>query len=426
MRNRASTLRRNSGVPTGFTLIELLVALLVGTAIIVGMLNLFDLANRTSLVQTEVAEMQQSHRIAQADLVRMARETARGMVPLGNLPGGLAVAVANEATSGALLAPGNAGSPTLVEGSDVVTLRGIFESPIYLVEFGDAGAVTVNGSPATDGVIRVDRVFDHGIIQDLAPLAAAITTAQGGGEPEALFVVGPRSDARYSIVELNGPASSISADEIQLAFRVTGGTRTAQYQALAPYPAGGMRNIAYLGILEEHRYFIEEEFRTAGDPSTPLAPRLGRGRFYPGTNIPHLNAAANLNIPIADNVFDLQAALGVDSGTAGALRDAIVVDNPTPIADDEWLYNDPNDDDTDVTKWVQGPTPSGNIERWPLYYLRVNTLVHTDRKLRNYFAEDLTAIEDRVGAGLDDFNATEEKRYRRRWLRSVVDFRNLY
>ncbi len=410
---------------SGFTLIELMVAIIVSTGLIVGILNLFDLANKTALVQTEVAEMQQSHRVAQSDLVKMVRETARGMVPLDDvangrvLPTGIAVEVLNNVGSGATLTPTG---PMLVEGSDVLTLRGVYESPIYLVDYGDATAVTVTGNPATAGVLEVKQVGPSDVFQDLTALRALVEPDGAGvaPEPEALFIVGPRSDSQYAIVEVDVGASTVTANSVRVAFKVTGGTRTAAYQLLAPFPAAGLRNIAYLGVLEEYKFYIQDQRRIAGDASSPLMPRLAQARLYPGTNTAH-RTNTDLQVPIADNVFDLQLALGIDTNW-----DEAVVDNSVATGTDEWLYNFPQED-AGPTTWVEGVNPNLNppeLDHKDLFYLRVNTLVHTDHKLRGYYAEPLQQVEDNRNAAL--FDSVAERQYRRRWLRTVVDFRNLY
>ena len=409
----------------GFTLIELLVAILVSVALIVGMLNLFDLSNRIALEQTEIAEMQQSHRVAQYDIVRIARETARGMVPVDHpdnpmgaitIPNGLAVAVRNNVGAGENLVPGNPGTPLLVEGSDALTLRGIFSNPIYLIDYGNVNNVFVDPAQ-TFGTINIDQVYQGTLQQDLDKLRDAIASP----ELEALFVVGPRSDASFSIVELDPGTTQDNGTQITLGFRITGGTRTADYQNLAPWPAEGLRNIAYVGVLEEYQYYVQEQRRIDGDNTSPLMPRLARARFYPGTTVPYSNDQTELQVAIADNVFDLQLAMGIDSTLP---LDGIATENDPADDVDDWLYNADTDDDTDTAKWVR-ELVNGDWERKPLFYLRINTLVHTDRKFRDYFAEPLTTIEDRTYTTAD-FNETEELRYRRRWLQSTVDFRNLF
>lgn len=90
MRSRSSLIRLRSA---GFTLVELSISMLVLVIVLLGTLSLFDFANRISSVQTNVADMQQSLRIAQQDAIRTVRMAGRGPIPLGQPPAGISVAV---------------------------------------------------------------------------------------------------------------------------------------------------------------------------------------------------------------------------------------------------------------------------------------------------------------------------------------------
>ena len=82
----------------GFTLIELLVSLAVTAVLILGVLATFDFSARMNKVQLNVADMQQSLRIAQNEVVRLSRMTGRG-----SLPTNIAVQVANNLPAGSKL-----------------------------------------------------------------------------------------------------------------------------------------------------------------------------------------------------------------------------------------------------------------------------------------------------------------------------------
>src|SRR5436309_14243287 len=99
----------------GFTIIEVTVSLIVTVIVLLGVLALFDFSNKLSRVQTNISEMQQSLRVAQTDAVRMIRMAGRGGLPVGNLPNGTAVAVANNVADGTHVA--DATSPEIVPGS---------------------------------------------------------------------------------------------------------------------------------------------------------------------------------------------------------------------------------------------------------------------------------------------------------------------
>ncbi len=59
--------------------------------------------------------------------------------------------------------------------------------------------------------------------------------------------------------------------------------------------------------------------------------------------------------------------------------------------------------------------------------MRLTTLARTDRRDRDYEAPLLTTVEDKdYGVTpFNEFNTREERMFRRRLLRTVVDMRNL-
>src|SRR4029079_12184547 len=140
----------------GFSLIELLVAFVLAVTVILAMLALFDFHNKVSRVQAQVVEMQQALRVAQYDMVRLVRMAGRGGLPAARgafaLPQGVALAVRDNAADPSYLVPGNAGTPKLLPGTDVLTVRGVFTAPIYQVKYsgqtsGASSQLRYNGAP---------------------------------------------------------------------------------------------------------------------------------------------------------------------------------------------------------------------------------------------------------------------------------------
>ena len=75
--------------------------------------------------------MQQSLRVAQRTMVQQIRMAGRGGLAVGTLPAGRALAVRNDVGAGGGnrdLAIGFAGSPQVVAGTDVLTVRGVFSA----------------------------------------------------------------------------------------------------------------------------------------------------------------------------------------------------------------------------------------------------------------------------------------------------------
>src|SRR4029450_11250192 len=80
--DRPSFFRRQAG----FTLVEMVIALFVLVILLVAVLSLFDFSNRVAKAQINVAEMQQSIRIAQDEMIRPVRMTGRGGLNRGDFP----------------------------------------------------------------------------------------------------------------------------------------------------------------------------------------------------------------------------------------------------------------------------------------------------------------------------------------------------
>ena len=424
----------------GFTMAELLVTLGLFSIVVLGMLALFDMNSRIARVEGHTSEMQQSLRIAQQDLVRNVRMAARGGLPSAlfaegtftgkELPLGLAVEVANNVPANTLIA-GKSVAPVLA-GSDVMTVRGIF-STLYQSNPAGAGLTLVDNSPKDgvpeSGTLILSNVSPTGVPQDLTSVADAIEVTQGKNgnpsRPEAYLLVSPLDDAVFAVVEID-PDSVVSRSgsaitSVTLEFNVSGGERTAAYAALTPggsFPKS-MTTVAYSGVLEEYRYYIRDQ-RT-GTAQEGLEPRLARARLYPGTNTAYLEDNANLAEDIADNIFDLQVALGVDTNGDESITEG--TDTATRRTD-EWLFNEVGDNAAAKTTWNgDAATPRR------LYYVRLTTLARTDRRdpQPRWQSPALSQFEDKdfTQAPYNAFNSTTERKFRRQFLQTVVDLRNL-
>lgn len=409
----------------GFTLMEVLVSFIVLVMIFGTVLYIFTANDRLARVQTHVAEMQQSLRIAQHDVVRTVRMAGRGGVPRGNMPDGLALSVRNnvpESGDEHYIAIGDADSPEILAGTDVLTVRGVLESPIF--QANPVGGTFNLDSPVnpTRGNIRLQNPSPTtGVPQDLRYLSAAIDR----NLPEALILVSPLADEIYAVVELDAGNSSINASDpegvvsdVTLAFRIHGGTHTADYLALSPggvFPTA-LRSVAFVGLLEEHRFYVKEDHSIAGDDTSELMPRLARARMYPGTQSPYAGSPLYLGSDISDGIVDLQIALGIDVD-----GDDEILEDPLAPGNDEWLYNSPDDNPTAVS-W-DGVTSSPT-----LYWVRIHTLARTNRPDPRYQSPAIAALEDRLYGESDPPASASEvaaRQFRRRRLETLVDMRNL-
>lgn len=410
---------RRSG-EAGFTLTEVLVASFVLVVVLAGVLALLELNTDLARAQTQLADLQQSIRVAQTEMMSDVRMAGRGGLPRGALPDGVAVAVRNNVPGTgdeSFIAVGDSDSPVVVQGSDVLTLRGVFSTPVYQIDTLAGNLVLDDLTTPTQGTIRIqDPIANVGVPQNLQPLIDA-------EDGDALLLVSPLGGFAVVAVDSSAPNHSTSdAKDVRLGFTIgtVGGTEQADlYAALSNGFPPDLRSVAHVGLLEEYRYFVRERFAVSGDSDSDLTPTLARARFLPGTELAH-PSDPNLGEDVSDNVFDLQIALGVDTD-----NDEIVEEDGTGA--DDWLFNTRDD--------LDGAGNPQNLPMWngaggsppSLYYVRLTTLARTDRRDPNYEAPLLTTIEDKdYGvAPFNEFNTRTERMFRRRLLRTVVDLRNL-
>jgi type II secretory pathway pseudopilin PulG len=409
----------------GFTLIEMSISLFVTIVILLGVLALFDFSNKLSRVQTNISEMQQSLRVAQTDAVRIIRMAGRGGLPVGNLPNGSAVAVANNVADGTHVA--DAASPELVPGSDMLTVRGVFSSPIYQVDKNNPASFTLAPPAApVSGTIHIKSTSPTNIPQDLTAIKDAITKRR----PEALIMVSPLDAGVWAMVELDPAGSDITnPNDFKIAFKISGDTHATDYLKFSSAGAGvyppNLTSVSFVGIVEEYRYYVRRAYAVTGDKTSDLMPKLTRARAYPGGAFPWDDNKDNWQTDLADNVFDLQVALGVDTlakGAGGACAAGTIAADPincgiyesTDGENDDWMYNGEK---------VTDPLVFANSD---LYYVRLSTLARTERRDNTYVAPTLVRVEDNKYTGLPiDFNSSGQRMYRRRILRTVIDMRNL-
>ncbi|MEO8093842.1 MAG: PilW family protein [Pseudolysinimonas sp.] len=441
--SRTIRLFRKNSRQHGFTLIEGMVTLFITVLIIVAMLALFDFTNKLTRVQTQVADMQQELRVSQSELARFARMAGRGGLPLTlpnrQLPTGLAFSARDQVPVNEFIAPGDNTTPAVVAGTDVMTLRGVFSGSIYQINYDDptqfvlrdgaAANVTKQPQIAVSGAVQICATTAGGIPQNLAALRTLIASATP--IPEAMILTSALGDAIFGVVAFD-PAASLptsancnTADTSQgvtLAFKVgtTGATnREDVYRSLSPAfntfdPVSGAANrlmptltsVAFIGIIEEYRYYIRN------DGVTPFVPHLSRARFYPGTDVAYASDATNLRLDLADSIQDLQVAIGVDQD-----GDDTVADNGD--AGDEWLFNAAADT----------PAAAGwNTGRFG--YVRVTTLARAERQDPQYQAPEIGRVEDHVyvtaaAAATADPNSEQERMRRRKLARTMIRLRNI-
>jgi hypothetical protein len=145
--------------------------------------------------------------------------------------------------------------------------------------------------------------------------------------------------------------------------------------------------------------------------------------MFPGTEnaLPGVGGADNLREDIADNIIDLQVALGMDRNS-----DAAVAVDAVPTAADEWLYNHSGDDPANPA-WLVRPAAGlpGLVLSRQLHYARLTLLARSARRDPKYQAPLLARIESHPYPTTHEANTREGRMFRRRILSTWVDLRNL-
>src|SRR5262249_9262805 len=137
-----------------------------------------------------------------------------------------------------------------------------------------------------------------------------------------------------------------------------------------------------------------------------------------GTNQAYKSDNTNLVVDVADNVFDLQASLGIDLNGDSVITEGT---DATSKKNDEWLFNQVGDSTAAVT-W-NGTTTSPTH----LCSLRITTLDRTERRDAKYQSTLLGVIEDKDYSDplYAKYNAYTERMYRHESLQTLIDLRNL-
>ncbi len=505
MRPKSKYGRRSS--EAGFSLVELLVTVVIMAEILVGVAILFDSSNRLARSQSHLAELQQSLRVGQSEIVRFARMAGIGGLPitrlnfqnsppfpvpepnasppnydlLGAFPrSGYAVAVLNNVAAGTTFTNTVTGATAeVLAGSDVLILRGVFTTPLYYFDppldissWLDTLPVDDKDVVISNRVRTVSEVWED-YPQDIDALGERLTAALGADplhQKVALILRDTLNPNAYAIMEFDPDTAVMDLNPAQCAapsppypdetcFRsmsfklhlnetaepglsygkLTSGTGLqpgsggmtltlpagSDPPSTDPFPVELPTTIGSIGLLEEYRFFVRVEHEVPGDSSTRLTPVLSRASFLPGT------AEMIDRVDIADNVIDLQIAVGADADLPGTGGYGNLTENTSGVyAADEILFNETGDTDGLTGDYT---APPGDAVNWydptlEFHFLRINTLVQSRFPDNRHLAPGLGNIEDynrgaTVTLGSTRYN--DEIRYHRRWLQTVVELRNL-
>ena len=273
----------------GFTLIEVMVASAVFAIFMVGILNLLDTSTKISVVETELSDTQENVRFAAYHIMRTARMTGSAMMPMAaNVAAGdtwLAGSLdSNQSTN--FTTP--FGAVEVVDGSDVLTLRGFFEVAPFFIDRTD-----IVGPPAQvkvrefDGVRVINDNFDS---VDAANL-----------EGRGLFFSGNIDQNEYAVGQIDrGSTLTGTAPNRTLAIKYNGGS--SQWYGLNPtgltMTIPPVFDVYRVAVFDSYTYYVRPDFTlmrmradASGGGATPQ--------------------------PVAVNIGSLQVALGLDTSGDG-------------------------------------------------------------------------------------------------------------
>ena len=277
-----------SGDRKGFTLIEVVVAMAVFAIFMIGILNLLDTSTKISEVEKALADTQENVRFAAYHLMRTVRMTGGAGMPFAGEVGGAGTWVAGELLSnqtGSVTTP--FGSIDVLDGTDVVTVRGFFEIPPYFV---DKTAVNLSLRRIEVEESVGGRLINPGIdVTDKDHL-------KGRG----LVFMGELDRSEYAVGQV-GDASTMEDAEPDRTLTVSISDAPATWWA-GLNPSGAATTPSFevyqVGILDSYTYYVDPQFR------------LMRLRADDST-------AGATSQPVAVNIGGLQVALGVDNDADG-------------------------------------------------------------------------------------------------------------
>ena len=330
----------------GFSLVELLVALAIMSALVVGVLTLFDRSQAMAKTETSVTDAQQSARYASYQLVRDVRMAGAGGVPASRTLSaltrqvGISLGLGSSAWATALGSNNvnAAGDTVFVDGhhvragTDILHIRGVISHPLYDLSNGGWTRPAIGGSTGTLVLQPCTKFPDVLSTGPCAPYGTNDLSAFPVGGPFPIGSLFFMTDAigDVGVGRITGASSAAGPSGVVATLTIDVGsstTRDATYaQSLCQtgfFPLN--MNPSRGGILDDRVYFIDDGTTTAAD-CTMATPRSVQEQT-PGPCHPVLSSAdwvyretetstqaftAALVTPIADDIENLQVAYGVD------------------------------------------------------------------------------------------------------------------
>lgn len=387
----------DSSLLAGFSLLETLVAMALSAVVGGALLSGLSVHLRVTRQQVEKAELRQSLRIARLDLGRALRLAGRG-----GLPSRCAVSSVQNAGSALRL-----GRERVAEGTDVLILRGAFDSPVWRVASLRRGS----GVGAGGATLVIDEALASGSMQSLGALEAML--AEESGQGALLWLSGSSGhdlarieSGSIETFEVSDGDSTVERRRITLDVRLASGDPgfASIHGGLTPVSGfSSLRTVRTAALVQETRFFVREP-PSGAEEGQRRHRVLSMARMVPGTDVV-LKAGSGAGYDISDDVRDLQVAIGVvargSKASAGEDGEALSL---------IWLHSG------DST-----PDPEG-----PIRAVRISLLGEALSVDRSHRAAAIDRIEDHeYGESADPSEASlGRRRYRRLETRLQVRLRS--
>jgi prepilin-type N-terminal cleavage/methylation domain-containing protein len=274
----------------GFTLIEVVVAMAVFAIFMIGILNLLDSSTKISEIEKSLADTQENVRFAAYHMMRTVRMTGGAGMPFAGDVAGSGSWLAGEVVSnqtGSLSTPYPIGTLDVLDGSDIVTIRGFFEIPPFFVDKTDVnvplGRIEITESI---GAHEINAGFD----------AVDADALEGRG----LVFMGELDRSQYAVGQVGAcPPIDGTKPDRTLTLMISD-SPAAWWTGLNPSGTATTPSfeVYQVGVLDTYTYFVDPEFRLM---------RLRADGSAQGATLQ----------PVAVNIGGLQVALGVDVDNDG-------------------------------------------------------------------------------------------------------------
>jgi prepilin-type N-terminal cleavage/methylation domain-containing protein len=274
----------------GFTLVEMVVAVGLLAIVVIGVLNLLDTSSQISKVEAALTDTQENVRFAAYHIMRTVRMTGGGSTGtgLGEMPfaradGTWVCGRIQNNQSGTVAT--EYGNVDVAAGTDVLTLRGLFEAQAFFTNRFDidttAQIVTIRERRTPSALADIINPLD------VVPLASSL-------EGRGLLLMGR---GQYAVGEIIAGAAISGTDPARV-LTLPYGPGSAPWPTLNPdgtaIAAGEPAFDVYrVGILESYVYYVDPDLVLRRLSST--GPADGE--------------------PIAVNIGSLQVNIGIDTST---------------------------------------------------------------------------------------------------------------